>query len=127
MKDGLTEKVIGSAFRVHNELGFGFLESVYEKALSIELTKSGVVHASQSPIKVHYYDQVVGEFICDMLVEGRLIIELKSVSNLAVAHEVQLVNYLVATKTDVGLLVNFGPDRVDVKRKYRRHKPRAEN
>jgi len=119
MNDQLTEKIIGAAYRVHNQLGFGFLESVYEKALSIELKKSGVAHETQTPIKVFYDGLVVGEFACDMLVEDVLVVELKSVKELIVVHEVQLVNYLNATKIDVGLLINFGPSKVTVKRKYR--------
>jgi GxxExxY protein len=119
--DQLKEKVIGAAFQVHNQLGFGFLESVYEKALSIELSKLEIAHQTQSPIKVYYEQQVVGDFTCDVLVEERLILELKSVTQLAVAHEVQLVNYLVATKIDIGLLINFGPTKVDIKRKYRNY------
>ena len=122
MDDQLTEKVIGAAFRVHNELGFGFLESVYEKALAIEFAKAAISFQRQSPIEVFYCDQLVGEFVCDIVVDRRLIVELKSVTQLAIAHEVQLVNYLTATKMDVGLLVNFGPSKVDVKRKYRTSK-----
>jgi GxxExxY protein len=117
--DSLSEKIIGAAFRVHNELGFGFLESVYEKSLSIEFEAAGVPHETQAAIRVYYNKQVVGEFVCDLLVDNRLIVELKSASALAKAHEVQLVNYLVATKIDVGLLINFGPNKVEVKRKYR--------
>lgn len=119
MNDKLTEKVIGAAYRVHNDLGFGFLESVYENALAIELKKLNVQFATQSSVKVFYDGQVVGDFVCDLLIEKRLVVELKSVRQLSVPHEVQLVNYLVATKIDVGLLVNFGPSKVDVKRKYR--------
>ena len=120
--DQLSKKVIGAAFQVHNQLGFGFLESVYEKALSIELNKLGIAHQTQAPIKVYYEEQIVGEFACDVLVEKRLILELKSVTQLAVAHEVQLVNYLAATKIDIGLLINFGPTKVDIKRKFRNYK-----
>jgi GxxExxY protein len=126
MNDELTEKVIGAAFKVHNQLGFGFLESVYEKALSIELTKIGIKHQLQAPVKVYYDDQVVGDFVCDVRVEDNLIVELKSIQSLSVAHEVQLVNYLNATKIDVGLLVNFGPKKVEVKRKYRKPKFRQD-
>ncbi len=111
--------MIGAAFAVHNQLGFGFLESVYEKALSIELAKSGIAHKTQFPVQVWYGGQIVGDFIADMVVEGALVIELKSVTSLTTAHEVQLVNYLTATKHDTGLLINFGPTNVDVKRKYR--------
>ena len=120
MNDELSEKVIGAAFNVHNHLGFGFLECVYEKALSIELTKFGISHQLQCPVQVLYDGRVVGDFICDVLVEESLILELKSVQTLSTTHEVQLVNYLNATETDVGLLINFGPRKVEVKRKYRR-------
>jgi len=119
MNDALTEKVIGASYQVHNQLGFGFLESVYENALSIELNKLNIQFENQAPVKVFYSDQVVGDFVCDLLVEKRLILELKSVTQLAIPHEVQLVNYLNATKINVGLLINFGPSKVEVKRKFR--------
>lgn len=120
MDDQLSESVIGAAFKVHNELGFGFLESVYEKSLSIELRKLGIAHQVQAPVKVYYDGQIVGDFVCDVLVKDQLIIELKSVQNIATVHEVQLVNYLKATRIDVGLLLNFAPSKVEVKRKYRK-------
>ena len=119
MNDKLTEKIIGAAYQVHNHLGFGFLESVYENSLSIELTRLGIQFETQAPIKVFYSNQVVGDFVCDILVENRLILELKSVTKLVVQHEVQLVNYLNATNIDIGLLINFGPSKVDIKRKYK--------
>lgn len=120
MNDELSEKVIGTAFKVHNQLGFGFIESVYENALSIELAKLGISHKLQSPIQVLYDHQVVGDFVCDVLVDDQLILELKTVRQLTAAHEVQIVNYLNATQMDVGLLINFGPTKVEVKRKYRK-------
>ena len=122
MDDELTKQVIGASYQVHNELGFGFLESIYEKSLSIELSKIGISHAAQVPLQVTYDGQVVGNFIADMLIEHKLVVELKSVSKLTTAHEVQLVNYLAATGIDVGLLINFGPDKVEVRRKYRTYK-----
>jgi GxxExxY protein len=115
----LTEKIIGCAYKVYNEMGFGFLESVYEKCLLIELEKAGIRAESQKPITVHYDGQLVGNFIADILVEGEVILELKSVRRLAEVHEVQLVNYLTATGVDVGLLINFGAIKVCVKRKVR--------
>jgi GxxExxY protein len=127
MNDQLTEKVIGAAYHVHNQLGFGFLESVYEKALSIELNKLNIQHESQFPVQAFYDDQVAGDFVCDLLVEKCLILELKSVKQMAVAHEVQLVNYLNATMIDIGLLINFGPSKVEVKRKYRNTKSANES
>lgn len=122
MKDeGLTETIIGCAFQVHNALGEGFLEKVYENALRIELTKRGLKVKQQEPIMVHYDGQVVGEFYADLWVEDRVIVELKAVRSLGRVHEVQLVNYLVATGVDTGLLLNFDPS-VQVKRKFRQYK-----
>jgi len=117
--EDLTHKVIGCAYQVYNNLGFGFLESVYRKAMVIELEASGLRVLQESPLQVHYKDQVVGDFFADLVVEDELIVELKSVDRLEKVHEAQLVNYLVATGIDVGLLINFGSKSVDVKRKYR--------
>jgi GxxExxY protein len=100
-------------------MGFGFLESVYEKCLLIELRKAGLRAEHQKPIIVHYEGEVVGEFIADMVVEDNVILELKSVRRMVMAHEVQLVNYLVATGKSVGLLMNFGEHEVEVRRKVR--------
>ena len=116
----LTEKVIGCAYRVHNELGAGFLEKVYENALRIELAEAGLTAKQQHPIPVMYHGQLVGDFCADLMMEDRLIIELKAVQKLAREHEVQLVNYLTATGIDDGLLINFGPS-VEVKRKFRKY------
>ncbi len=116
----LTQKIIGCAYRVYNKMGFGFLESVYEKCLLIELNRAGLKAEAQFPIKVFYDEAIVGEFIADVVMENEIILELKSVRQLAIAHEVQLVNYLVATKRDVGLLVNFGERKVEIKRKVRK-------
>lgn len=115
----LTERIIGCAFKVYKEMGFGFLESVYEKCLLIELRNQGLPTESQSPVVVHYHEEIVGEFVVDLLVTDLVVIELKSVRSLVTAHEVQLVNYLKATRLDVGLLINFGETKVDVKRKTR--------
>jgi len=115
----LTERIIGCAFRVYNKMGFGFLESVYAKCLSIEFTKSGLTAVMRYPVAVYYDDQLVGEYYADALVEGQVILELKSVRQLALIHEVQLVNYLTATGKDVGLVINFGEHTVEVKRKVR--------
>ena len=115
----LTHKIIGAAYKVFNQLGFGFLESVYKKAMLIELTKNNLNVESEKPLKVYYDNQVVGDFYIDLFVEDLLVVELKSVQNLLKEHEVQLVNYLNALKKDIGLLINFGPSGVDVKRKYR--------
>ena len=115
----LTEVVIGCAYKVYNKMGFGFLESVYEKCMLIELGKAGVAVRSQEPITVRYDGQTVGEFVADLVIGDSVIVEFKSVRRLIMAHEVQLVNYLTATGKDVGLLLNFAERGVEVKRKVR--------
>jgi GxxExxY protein len=115
----LTEKVIGCSYRVYNTMGFGYEESVYEKCLMIEFRKAGIRAQEQMPIDVFYEGELVGQFRADVLVEDTLIVELKSVRAMPPAYEQQLVNYLVATKKDVGLLINFGETKVEVKRKTR--------
>jgi GxxExxY protein len=118
----LTHKIIGCAYQVYNTLGFGFLESVYQKALLIELESNKLKAELEKPLKVYYNGQVVGDFYADIFVEDELIVELKSVENLSKAHEVQLVNYLNGLQKEIGLLINFGPNGVEVKRKYRKPK-----
>ena len=115
----LTHQTIGCAYKVFNQLGFGFLESVYKNAMIIELAKSDLKVEAEKPLKVYYDGQVVGDFYVDLFVEGTVIVELKSVQNLAKEHEVQLVNYLNGLNREIGLLINFGPSGVEVKRKYR--------
>jgi len=116
--DQLTEHIIACAYQVHNVLGPGFLEKVYENALRIELEEQGLAVGQQTPIPVYYRDRIVGDFAADLIVEQQVIIELKALRALAKEHEVQLVNYLQATGMDNGLLINFGPS-VEVKRKFR--------
>jgi len=115
----LTETIIGCAYRVYNKMGFGFLESVYEKCMLIELRKEGLNAEAQKQIAVSYDNELVGEFIADIVVEDKIILELKSVKRIAQAHEVQLVNYLVATGKPVGLILNFGERKVEIKRKVK--------
>ncbi len=112
----LTEKIIGAAFEVHRELGPGFLEKVYEKALHRELDESGVQTIAQAEIEVLYKAQPAGVYYADLLVDGSVICEIKAVETLASAHEAQLLHYLKATGINVGLLLNFGAKRVQVKR-----------
>ena len=120
--EDITHKIIGAAYQVHNKLGFGFLESVYKKAMIIELSKDNFKVEPEKPLKVYYDDQAVGDFYVDLFVEDEIIVEVKSVQNLAKEHEVQLVNYLNGLEKDIGLLINFGPSGVEVKRKYRHTK-----
>ena len=117
----ITEQIIGAAYKVHNTLGTGYLEKVYENALFIELDKRGLQVLSQHPIPVLYEGYIVGDYFADLLVEDCVIIELKAVENLHPRHEAQLVNYLSCTGHDIGLLINFGPSVV-IKRKHRQYK-----
>lgn len=121
----LAGQVIGAAMEVHRCLGPGFLESVYEKALLIELETSKFTVEKQKPLQVIYKDQCVGDFIADIIVDKQLIIELKSVQSILPIHEVQLVNYLTATAIDEGLLLNFGTDSLQFKKKFRKPKNKA--
>jgi GxxExxY protein len=121
----IPEIVIGCAFKIHNSLGTGFLEKVYENALVIELQRAGVRVRQQVPITVYYREQAVGEYFADLLIEDALVAEVKAVQQLSKEHEVQLVNYLTATGIDDGLLLNFGRS-VEVKHKYRIYRPRNE-
>jgi GxxExxY protein len=104
----LTGKILGAFFQVQKELGFGFSEKVYEGALEILLLEMGLIVARQQEINVYYHGQVVGEYKADLIVNGVILLELKSVSQLLDAHEAQLLNYLKATEIEVGLLLNFG-------------------
>jgi len=112
----LTEKVIKSFYKVYNTIGYGFLEKVYENAMIIELKKHGLSAVKQQPIKVYYDGKVVGEYFADLIVEDKVIIELKAKRMLTREHEAQLVNYLKATDIEVGLLLNFSV-RPEFKRK----------
>jgi len=112
----LTEKIIGCAYKVYNELGAGFIEKVYENALMIELKNEGLATQQQYPVKVYYKGTLIGDYVADIVVEEKVIVELKAVSQLTKAREVQLVNYLKVTRLEVGLLINFG-DQVSIKRK----------
>ena len=100
----------------------GYLESVYEKCLLIELKRAGLTAEAQKPIKVQYDGEIVGNFIADIVVNDTVIVELKSIRRIVKVHEAQLVNYLVATGKPVGLLLNFGEQMVEVKRKVREFK-----
>ena len=104
----LTEQVIGACFEVSNELGIGFLESVYEKALVIALQDKGLNTSRQVPIEVSFRGKGVGEFFADIIVEEELIVELKAVKSIAPEHIAQILNYLRATEKKTALLVNFG-------------------
>lgn len=112
----ITGAVIGCAFEVANELGAGFLESVYEKALLLALRQKGLSVMAQHPIKVMFRNECVGEFFADLLVEGLAIVELKAVKALVPEHQAQVINYLNATGIEVGVLLNFGTPKLEYRR-----------
>ncbi|HOO76658.1 MAG TPA: GxxExxY protein [bacterium] len=115
-----TEKIIQAAYRVHKTLGFGFLEKVYENALAVELGNTGMMVEQQKPLAVYYEGNIVGDFVIDMLVDGKIVVEIKAVKKLIDVHEIQLLNYLKGCRLEVGLLINFGTS-VQTKRKYLHH------
>lgn len=117
MYDELTSQVIGCAFEVHKILGSGFLEKVYEHAMIIELREKGLKAESKRNITVFYKGNNVGDYVADIVVENKIIVELKALEKIDDIHEIQLKNYLKATGLEVGLLINFGKS-VGVKRKY---------
>jgi GxxExxY protein len=104
----LTNKIINCFYTVYNTLGFGFLEKVYENSLLIELRKQGIKAERQTPIRVYYTEQLVGEYFADIVVSDSIIVELKAAEYLIEEHELQLINYLKGTDKEIGLLLNFG-------------------
>ena len=119
----LTSKILEACFEVSNELGAGFLESVYEKALLIASHQKRLDAHSQVPIAVIFRNENVGDFFAEILVEDKIIVELKAVTALVPQHKAQVINYLKATGLEVGLLVNFGPSKIEF---HRLHKPRLD-
>ncbi|MFA5032626.1 MAG: GxxExxY protein [bacterium] len=117
--ENITNNILSAAFKVYNTLGFGFLEKVYQNAMLIELKKYNLKVESEKSIKVYYEETIVGEYMADLVVEDNIIVELKAVEGLNKKFEVQLVNYLTATGLDVGLLLNFGKESLEYKRKER--------
>jgi GxxExxY protein len=114
--DDVTYAINGAVFEVNKILGPGFLEKVYENAMLVELSKRGIKAESQVPINVSFKDQQVGEYVADLFVEDKVIVELKTVNQLEKIHEAQLLNYLKATGINVGLLVNFRHEKAEIKR-----------
>jgi GxxExxY protein len=121
LHENLTEKIIKAFYNIYNELGYGFLENVYENSLIVELEAMGLAVENQKEISVMYKNNQVGFYKADIIVEDKVIIEVKAISKLAKVHEVQLINYLKATVVKVGLLVNFGK-KLEFKRKvFQKH------
>ncbi len=112
----LTEKIIKIFYRVYNKLGYGFLEKIYENAMMIEFKREGIPAVSQSGIRVFYEGEVIGEYYADILVDNKVIVEIKAAKRLVEENEAQLLNYLKATDIEVGLLLNFGTEP-EIKRK----------
>ena len=117
---GLTHLILEACFEVSNELGCGYLESVYQNALSIALEQKGLGHKNEMPLSVRFRGQVVGRFFADIVVEDKIILELKAVKALAPEHAAQMLNYLHGTATEVGLLINFGKPKLEYRRLERR-------
>lgn len=112
----ITEKIIGAAYKVHNTLGSGFLEKVYQNSLVIEIRALGFSVEVEKPVKVYYHGEVVGNYVADIIVDGKVLLEIKAVKELSGIHEAQILNYLKATGIEVGLLINFGRS-VNIKRR----------
>jgi len=112
----ITSKIIQAFYKVYNTLGYGFLEKVYENAMRIEISKSGLHVEQQKNIKVFYESEQVGDYYADLFVENLIIVELKAAETICDEHETQLLNYLKATDIEVGLLINFGK-KAEIKRK----------
>ena len=121
----LTDAIICCFYTVYNTLGYGFLEKVYENALLAELEIRGISALAQSPISVFYGNRQVGEYFADILVDNKVIVEVKAVKNLAPEHEAQLLNYLKATDVEVGLLLNFGPQPQVKRRSFENERKRG--
>jgi GxxExxY protein len=116
LEGDLTEAILGAAFKVLNTLGAGFLEKVYENALALELRKAGLAVECQRPFAIRYEGAVVGDYLADLVVAGKVIVECKAATNLDPVHEAQLMNYLKASGLRVGLLVNFGRPKLQYRR-----------
>ena len=123
LHEELTRTIIGCAFEVINELGSGFLESVYENAMVLALSEAGLNVNSQVPVPVTFRGKRVGDSYADLLVDGKVIVELKALKALAPEHQAQIINYLNATGIEVGLLINFGNPKLELKRFTRSNVP----
>ncbi len=113
-----SERIIGCLYKVHNTLGYGFLEKVYENALAIELRVAGFKVYQQHPINVKYRNAIVGKYFADLLVDGKIILEIKAGRKIVNAHLIQLTNYLKATNIELGIVLNFGPSAEFKRRIY---------
>jgi len=119
LHEDITEKILAAAFAVIHELGAGFLESVYECAMGIALTDMKLSISTQVPLQVTFRQRVVGNYIADMIVDGKVLVELKAVKTLMPEHQAQVINYLKATNIEIGLLINFGGPKLEYKRLHK--------
>lgn len=115
-ESGVTHKIIGAAMEVHGQLGCGFLESVYEEAMDCELGTSGLKYERQKPINIYYKEKMIKQFIVDLVVEDKVIVELKAIKALTDIEKAQVINYLKASEYEIGLLLNFGSKSLECKR-----------
>ena len=120
----ITDKIIKAFYNVYNTLGYGFLEKVYENSMLLELTEVGLSSQKQYPIDVYYKEKLVGSYFADLMVEEKVIVELKAAETICEEHEFQLINYLKATGIEIGLLLNFGKEP-QFKRKIFTNNPRS--
>jgi GxxExxY protein len=118
----LTSKIIGRAMNVHRELGNGFQEVIYQRCLAIELDKAGLKYLREAEMPIHYKGEDVGSRRADFLVEDKILVELKAITALEKVHFAQIVNYLEAYKLEIGLLINFGTEKLTFKRFINEHK-----
>ena len=112
----LVYKIVGCAMKVHRELGYGFLEKVYENSMMVLLAKENIKAKQQFPVPVHFENTVVGEYFADVMIENKILVELKTVEKISNVHFAQLLNYLKATGIKLGLLINFGPRKLEYER-----------
>lgn len=112
----LTYKIIGLAMEVHNELGYGFLEKVYENAMKVQFSKSNIKADFQVQFKVNFKGEVIGEFYPDIIVDDKVILELKAVEKINDIHKAQILNYLKVTKLKLGLILNFSKEKLEYER-----------
>ena len=121
LHEDLTERIIGAAMEVHNTLHHGFLESVYEEAMAIELNLQKIKFERQMPVDVFYKGKVAKQFFCDFVIEGRVLVELKAIKRISDIEQAQVLNYLKATELLLALLINFGSSSLEFKRIIKTH------
>ena len=112
----LVYEVVGCAMKVHRELGYGFLEKVYENSMMVLLNKKSIKAKQQFPVPVHFENVIVGEYFADFMIEDKILVELKTVEKITNVHFAQVLNYLKATGIKLGLLINFGPRKLEYER-----------